>query len=188
MYATQQSLLPNAADKAVLKRIAYTVVHNCPGLQDAAHEAARDLLEAKGLSSLDPDEVYFHRFKTAQSSTRSFTGWEHIREKPYESMTLTQLVIHRFRATDQDNADLLDLYGGFYSEGPQGENFDEKKPGVPARQRGLEGVLEPRFQWALQRYADGLLEQPRRGFPHLGQVQFPQPCSAGAGPWATHPQ
>lgn len=126
MYATQQSLLPNAADKAALKRIAYTVVHNCPGLQDAAHEAARDLLEAKGLSSLDPDEVYFHRFKTAQSSTRSFTGWEHIREKPYESMTLTQLVIHRFRATDQDNADLLDLYGGFYSEGPQGENFDEK--------------------------------------------------------------
>ncbi|WP_460096824.1 membrane-targeted effector domain-containing toxin [Pseudomonas sp. H3_C08] len=126
MYATQQSLLPNAADKAVLKRIAYTVVHNCPGLQDAAHEAARDLLEAKGLSSLDPDEVYFHRFKTAQSSIRSFTGWEHIREKPYESMTLTQLVIHRFRATDQDNADLLDLYGGFYSEGPQGENFDEK--------------------------------------------------------------
>jgi hypothetical protein len=126
MYATQPSPLPNAADKAALKRIAYTVVQNCPGLQDAAREAARDLLEAKGLSSLDPDQVYFHRFKTAQSSTRSFTGWEHIREKPYESMTLTQLVIHRFRATDQDNADLLDLYGGFYSEGPQGENFDEK--------------------------------------------------------------
>ncbi len=126
MYATQQSPLPNAADKAALKRIAYTVVHNCPGLQDAAHEAARDLLEAKGLPSLDPDQVYFHRFKTAQSSNRSFTGWEHIREKPYESMTLTQLVIHRFRATDQDNADLLDLYGGFYSEGPQGDNFDEK--------------------------------------------------------------
>jgi hypothetical protein len=126
MYATPKSPLPNAADKAALKRIAYTVVHNCPGLQDAAHEAARDLLEAKGLPSLDPDQVYFHRFKTAQSSTRSFTGWEHIREKPYESMTLTQLVIHRFRATDQDNADLLDLYGGFYTEGPQGENFDEK--------------------------------------------------------------
>lgn len=126
MYATQPSPLPNAADKAALKRIAYTVVQNCPGLQDAAREAARDLLEAQGLSSLDPDEVYFHRFKTAQSSTRSFTGWEHIREKPYESMTLTQLVIHRFRATDQDNADLLDLYGGFYTEGPQSENFDEK--------------------------------------------------------------
>jgi hypothetical protein len=126
MYATQPSPLPNAADKAALKRIAYTVVQNCPGLQDAAHQAARDLLEAQGLSSLDPDQVYFHRFKTAQSSTRSFTGWEHIREKPYESMTLTQLVIHRFRTTDQDNADLLDLYGGFYTEGPQGENFDEK--------------------------------------------------------------
>lgn len=126
MYAPQPRPLPNAADKASLKRIAYAVVQNCPGLHDAAHQAARDLLEAKGLSSLDPDQVYFHRFRTAQSSTRSFTGWEHICEKPYESMTLTQLVIHRFRATDQDNADLLDLYGGFYTEGPQAENFDEK--------------------------------------------------------------
>lgn len=126
MNAAQQPPLPNPADKAALKRIAFTVVQNCPGLQDAAREAARDLLEAKGLSSLDPDQVYFHRFKTAQSSTRSFTGWEHIREKPYESTTLTQLVIHRFRATDQDNADLLDLYGGFYTEGPQGDDFDEK--------------------------------------------------------------
>ena len=126
MYATQQSPLPNAADKAALQRIAYTVVQNCPGLQDAAREAARDLLEAQGLSSLDPDEVYFHRFKTAQSSTRSFTGWEHIREKPYESITLTQLVIHRFRATDQDNADLLDLYAGFYTDGPDTEDFDHR--------------------------------------------------------------
>ena len=49
MYATQQSPLPNAADKAALKRIAYTVVQNCPGLQDAAREAARDLLEASPL-------------------------------------------------------------------------------------------------------------------------------------------
>jgi hypothetical protein len=118
--------LPNAADKAALKKIAFTVVQNCPGLQEAAQQAARDLLEANGLSSLDPDQVYFHRFKTAQSSVHTFTGWEHIDEKPYESMTLTQLVIHRFRATDQDNADLLDLYGGFYTKGPQTGNFDEK--------------------------------------------------------------
>ncbi|WP_434684752.1 membrane-targeted effector domain-containing toxin [Pseudomonas sp. R4-75] len=80
---------------------------------------------AKGLSGLDPDRVYFHRFKTAQSSALTFTGWEHLLEKPYETLTLTQLVIHRFRATDQDNADLLGLYGGFYSEGPTAENFNQ---------------------------------------------------------------
>jgi len=117
--------LPNAADKAALKVIAATVVQSCPSLQDVAHEVASDLLKKKGLAHLDPDQVYFHRFHLAESSYKSFTGWEHIGDKPYESMTLTQLVVHRFRATDQDNADLLDLYGGFYTAGPHAPAFDD---------------------------------------------------------------
>ncbi|MFJ2320313.1 membrane-targeted effector domain-containing toxin [Pseudomonas sp. NPDC087817] len=124
MNAPETHPLPNAADNAALKLIAATVVQTCPSLHDAAYQVARELLELKGLPDTDPDRVYFHRFKAAQSSSQSFTGWEHIREKPYESMTLTQLVIHRFRATDVDNADLLDLYAGFYSDGPETEDFD----------------------------------------------------------------
>lgn len=116
--------LPNAADKAALKNIAAQVVKACPSLQDTAHEVAAQLLEKYGVAGLDPDKVWFHRFKTAQNLGTSFTGWQHYDEKPYESLTLTQLVIHRFRATDQDNADLLDLYGGFYSAGPDEKNFD----------------------------------------------------------------
>ncbi|WP_461241242.1 toxin [Pseudomonas sp. R4-76] len=125
MTAPERRLLPNAADKTVLKALATTLVQTCPGLFDAARQVASELLVAKGLSGLDPDRVYFHRFKTAQSSALTFTGWEHLLEKPYETLTLTQLVIHRFRATDQDNADLLGLYGGFYSEGPTAENFNQ---------------------------------------------------------------
>lgn len=125
MTAPERRLLPNAADKTALKALATTLVTTCPGLYDAARQVASELLMAKGLSGLDPDRVYFHRFKTAQSSTLTFTGWEHLLEKPYETLTLTQLVIHRFRATDQDNADLLGLYGGFYSEGPDAENFNQ---------------------------------------------------------------
>jgi hypothetical protein len=117
--------LPNAADKAALKEIATIVVQSCPSLQDVAHEVASDLLKKKGLPDLDPDLVYFHRFKLAESSYKTFTGWEHIQDKPCESMTLTQLVIHRFRATDQDNSDLLDLYGGFYTAGPGAQAFNE---------------------------------------------------------------
>ncbi|MBC8999459.1 membrane-targeted effector domain-containing toxin [Pseudomonas sp. N40(2020)] len=124
MKSPEQRPLPNAADKESLKAIAATVVQMCPSLHDEAHQVAREWLARKNLTGTDPDRIYFHRFKTAQSSTRSFTGWEHIREKPYESMTLTQLVIHRFRATDQDNADLLDLYAGFYTDGPETEDFD----------------------------------------------------------------
>lgn len=86
---------------------------------------ASDLLRKYGVTGLDPDQVYFHRFRLAQSNSQAFTGWEHSGEKPNESLTLTQLVIHRFRATDQDNADLLDLYAGFYTAGPQADDFNE---------------------------------------------------------------
>ncbi|VVO76162.1 membrane-targeted effector domain-containing toxin [Pseudomonas fluorescens] len=126
MNAVEQRPLPNAADKATLKIIAAAVVQTCPGLYDTAHQVASELLVRKGIPGVDPDRVYFHRFKTAQSSSQSFTGWEHAGEKPYESLTLTQLVIHRFRATDQDNADLLDLYDGFYTGGPEAEYFDHR--------------------------------------------------------------
>ncbi|WP_095193734.1 membrane-targeted effector domain-containing toxin [Pseudomonas sp. Irchel 3A7] len=124
MTPTQTRPLPNAADKAALKNIAAQVIKACPSLQDTAHEVAAQLLEKYGVAGLDPDKVYFHRFKTAQNLGPSFTGWQHYDDKPYESLTLTQLVIHRFRATDQDNSDLLDLYGGFYTAGPDERNFD----------------------------------------------------------------
>jgi hypothetical protein len=125
MTSPERRLLPNAEDKTALKAIAATIVQTCPSLLDAAHQVANEILADNGLSGLDSDRVYFHRFKTAQSSTLTFTGWEHLLEKPYETLTLTQLVIHRFRATDQDNADLLGLYCGFYSDGPEAENFNQ---------------------------------------------------------------
>lgn len=69
--------------------------------------------------------MYFHRFDTAESSSRAFTGWEHVRATLRSSVTLTQLVIQRFRASDQDNADLLDVYSGFYTAGPKTARFNE---------------------------------------------------------------
>ncbi|WP_445261177.1 membrane-targeted effector domain-containing toxin [Pseudomonas sp. RA_35y_Pfl2_P32] len=117
--------LPNAADKAALKAIATQIIRDCPSLLDTAHEVASDLLKASGVLGLDPDHVYFHRFDTAESSSRAFTGWEHVHATPTSSMTLTQLVIQRFRASDQDNADLLDVYAGFYTAGPKAGTFNE---------------------------------------------------------------
>ena len=117
--------LPNAADKATLKALAVELIQSCPSLNDSAHATACTILKKHGVNDLDPDAVYYHRFKSAQSSAKTFTGWEHILEKPYESTTLTQLVIRRFRATDFDNADLLDLYGGFYTAGPAYGDFNE---------------------------------------------------------------
>lgn len=118
--------MPNAADKAALKAIAATVIQTCPSLQDAARQVASDLLIKYQVHGLDPDQVYFHRFDASQSSSNAFTGWEHVHATPTSSMTLTQLVIHRFRVADQDNADLLDVYGGFYTAGPDARTFDER--------------------------------------------------------------
>lgn len=116
--------LPNAADKAALKAIAVNVVNACPSLQDAAHEVASQLLVKFGITGHDPDKVYFHRFKYSASSSTAFTGWEHCCTQPVESMTLTQLVIHRFRVGDQDNADMLDVDTGFYTAGPEADEFN----------------------------------------------------------------
>jgi len=117
--------LPNAADKAALGAIAATVIQNCPSLQDEAHQVASDLLKKHEINGLDPDQVYFHRFDASQSSAKAFTGWEHVHATPTSTMTLTELVIHRFRVADQDNADLLDVYGGFYTAGPDAGTFNE---------------------------------------------------------------
>ena len=125
MNPNETQPLPNAADKAALKAIATTVIQTCPSLQDTAHEVASDLLKKSGITDLDPDQVYFHRFDTAESSSKAFTGWEHVPATLTSTMTLTQLVIQRFRVGDQDNADLLDVYSGFYTAGPKAARFNE---------------------------------------------------------------
>lgn len=125
MTTTEPRALPNADDKAALKAIATDIIQTCPSLQDCAHEVASNLLKKYAISGLDPDQVYFHRFDASQSSSKAFTGWEHVHARPTASMTLTELVTHRFRVADQDNADLLDVYAGFYSVGADADTYNE---------------------------------------------------------------
>ncbi|MHC8322110.1 membrane-targeted effector domain-containing toxin [Pseudomonas sp. GB2N2] len=90
-----------------------------------ACEVAKEILLKHGITNLEPEQVYWHRFIGSASRWQAFTGWEHNGAKPTESMTLPQLVIQRFRVGDQDNADMLDVDGGFYTAGPGAENFNE---------------------------------------------------------------
>ena len=107
-----------------LRALAPVVLDACPNMQTMAIEAAREILARHGLEGLDPDQVYWHRFNGGVGDPATFTGWSH-NEKPQASMTLTQLVIHRFEVHDQDNADLLDGDGGFYREGAEARLFDQ---------------------------------------------------------------
>ncbi|HEY0286692.1 MAG TPA: membrane-targeted effector domain-containing toxin, partial [Pseudomonas sp.] len=112
-------------DHAMLIAMSNRLVNACPDMREMARRVAQDILIQRAGAHIEPDNVYWHRFHTAVSSSRSFNGWQH-RDAPYESMTLPQLVMHRFNPHDQDNADTLQMLGGFYTAGPDAEAFDER--------------------------------------------------------------
>lgn len=116
---------PQPDDQQRLKTLAATLSAKCPDVLGMAGEAAREILSKHKITDKTPDQVHWHRFKGAVSSTRTFTGWEHSGIRPIESMTLPQLVMHRFNLHDQDNADLLDCDGGFYSSDAKSSVFDQ---------------------------------------------------------------
>jgi len=117
--------LPGPSDQLRLQRLARDYVVDYPDLHDLANSAAQKILFQHTGQHLDPDKVYWHRFGTAISSPRSFTGWQHA-SRPIESMTLVQLLLHRFNTHDQQATDELQLYGGFYTDDAEHERFDER--------------------------------------------------------------
>lgn len=122
---THHFLLPNPADEQTLKALALPFTEACPDLHAMAYEAAQGILDKHGVSGIDPDKVWWHRFNNiSASNNKTFLGWEHS-PHPSQSLTLPQLVVQRFRAHDQDSADLLDGDGGFYSEGAHAKVFNE---------------------------------------------------------------
>lgn len=119
------SLLPNPADEQSLRALLPPFAGACPDLHDMAHAAAQGILDTYGITDIDPENVWWHRFNnTSVSSDKAFLGWEHY-PKPTESLTLAELLVKRFHAHDQDNTDLLDGYGGFYSEGADAAIYNE---------------------------------------------------------------
>jgi len=118
------TLQTSKTDEYQLKERARQFVVDYPDLHQMAHMQALKILRKHTDRSFDPDKVYWHRFSGASSSSRSFTGWQHV-GTPVESMTLTQLVVHRFNAHDQEASDELQMYGGFYTVGPDHGVFNE---------------------------------------------------------------
>lgn len=102
----------------VLLADAQRLVDEFPDLYLLATQQARQLLARHGAGKVDPEKVWWHRFDNAVSDPASFTGWVHYGH-PAQSLTLVELVLERFRATDQDNLDLLDQMGGLYIDGPE---------------------------------------------------------------------
>ena len=112
-------------DAAELKQIAARYLHDYPDVHALAYHAALGILKKHTPRRLAPNQVYWHRFSTANTSPRTFTGWEH-HGAPAESQTLVELVMHRFNAHDQEATDDLNVYGGFYTGGPGQQHYNEK--------------------------------------------------------------
>lgn len=108
-----------------LKSIARQFVEDFPDLYGQAYAEARKLLFKHTGTWLNPDQVWWHRFTGAASSPRTYTGWEHI-GTPQESMTFVELMIQRFNLHAQSAPDDLQVYGGFYSAGPDAGRFNER--------------------------------------------------------------
>ncbi|VVN58872.1 hypothetical protein PS687_03174 [Pseudomonas fluorescens] len=154
-----------------LKALAPAVLDTCPNMQTMAAETAREILVKHDLAALDPDRVYWHRFKAGTSDSQAFTGWVH-NEKPLESMTLSQLVIHRFSLHDQDNADLLDGDGGFYSVGPDAQVFDHRNEVRLSASDVLGDFWDINFSERYSTRVDGFWSAHQDDFRTLGKVNF----------------
>ena len=125
MDDTQDITLPDATDALALQALIPDLVTDCPDMYAMAYQVAKDILIQHNITDIEPDKVYWHRFHAAQGSSKTFTGWQHMFEKPKESMTFPQLVMQRFSVHDQDNGDLLDIASGFYRADGNAGNYDE---------------------------------------------------------------
>jgi hypothetical protein len=94
-----------------------------PDLYQLARKTAADYLLQHTGKVMDPDRVWWHVFDRAASAP-TFTGWRHS-EAPKQSMTFTQLLVHRFNEGFQLAPDALPVYSGFYSRGSGADEYDE---------------------------------------------------------------
>ncbi|RMN02037.1 hypothetical protein ALP26_03979 [Pseudomonas savastanoi pv. glycinea] len=122
---TTQSLKIPKTDQQLLRERAKQFVFDYPDLHDLAYSVVSKIMLQHTQKVFNPDKVYWHRFGSASSSPRTFTGWQHS-GKPLQSMTLIELLMQNFNAHDQEASDELSLYGGFYTDGPDHEVFDER--------------------------------------------------------------
>ncbi|WP_323114859.1 dermonecrotic toxin domain-containing protein [Pseudomonas guariconensis] len=139
MFDLQSTLLHNLkvmGTGRALARLADDFLEHYPDPWRLAQQHARQILHRHTGKDWDPDQIWWHQFTDAASSHRSFTGWAHY-QRPFKSLRFTELMIKRFDVGFQDATDELDLYGGFYRQGPHAERFDERNE-VPVLAREIQ--------------------------------------------------
>ncbi|MBD1549886.1 dermonecrotic toxin domain-containing protein [Pseudomonas typographi] len=119
----QHSLLC-LGDARAVSDIARRYLDAWPDMHTLARKAAAGCLRKHTGQRLNPDKVWWHRFEGASTSSHSFTGWQHA-GPPAASMRFTELLLRRFDEGFQAAPDTLDLYSGFYYQGPGARLYNE---------------------------------------------------------------
>lgn len=139
MHDIQQALLHNLevlGTGRALAQLADDFLDHFPDPCRLARRHADKILRRHTGKVWNPDQVWWHQFTDAASSSRSYTGWAHY-QRPIKTRRFTELMIERFDVGFQDATDELDLYGGFYSQGPHAQRFDERNE-VPMLARDVQ--------------------------------------------------
>ncbi|WP_231666279.1 dermonecrotic toxin domain-containing protein [Pseudomonas quasicaspiana] len=158
-------------DEQQLKEIARQFVEDYPDIHGMAYVQASKLLFTHMGKRLDPEKVYWHRFHNAVSSPRTFTGWRHS-GAPYESMTFVELLLRRFTAHDQLASDELQLYGGFYTDGPKHGVFDERNEVSLLPMQAMNDFWALDFSALFQARMDSFWAQHGENFCTLARTRF----------------
>ena len=159
------------SDERQLKKMASRYVTDYPDLNALARSAAHSIIFKHTGKHLDPDHVYWHRFSSASSSSRSFTGWQHA-GATVTSMTMTELVIRRFNASEQQAPDELAVYGGFYTDGPQHGFYDERNEVRMLPAEVLNDFWTLDFSAGYRRQMDSFWAQHSDNFCVLAKVRY----------------
>lgn len=144
-----------------------------PDLHSLAHEQASAYLSMQTGLALDPDQVWWHHFRTGDNRrARCFTGWTH-HHAPVSSLTFTELWIRRLDVEVQDeDADAIFRLNGFYHAGPDAKAYgaDNEVKLDPVQVRGHFWDLD--FASVVRERTDRFWRSEGRDLPLLLKVRF----------------
>lgn len=98
--------------------IANTVAKDMPDVRTEARRYMIAQMKTLTGQEVDPDQIWLHRFDTAHSDRKAFSGWAHS-GKPNRSQTLTDLALSNFTAADKNaGPGEFNQMSGLYTVGP----------------------------------------------------------------------
>ncbi|MDR3433055.1 MAG: hypothetical protein P4L95_14305 [Rouxiella aceris] len=149
------------------------VAAKTPKLRALAKASLQEKIKNITGQDVDPDKLWLHTFQGGQSSTASFTGWEHSNQPPNSSVTLTDMVLKNFSAKAQRLLPGgLNALAGIYRQGPGAKYYGASNefPLTPEQLKTI--IWEMDFQNTLKNKLEDFWGQYSLDIRALAKAQF----------------